>query len=132
MRDGSYKPRVLVVEDEAPLVSLLVHTFTEEGFSVASAGDGIDCMNKVATFQPDVIIMDIMMPKLDGIDATKLLRWNREYADTLIVALSARSDHETREEMRQAGADLYVTKPFVIFHLVEQVKELLEVRAGLN
>ena len=126
------KHRVLIVEDEAPLVSLLVRTFSEEGFEVASAGDGIDCMNKVATFLPDVIIMDIMMPKLDGIDATRLLRWNREYADTLIVALSARSDHEIREQMRKAGADLYMTKPFVISHLVERVKELLEVRAGLH
>jgi len=126
------KHRVLVVEDEAPLVSLLVRTFSEEGFEVATAGDGIDCMNKVATFLPDVIIMDIMMPKLDGIDATRLLRWNREYADTLIVALSARSDHEIREQMRKAGADLYMTKPFVISHLVERVKELLEVRAGLH
>ncbi len=126
------KHRVLIVEDEAPLVSLLVRTFSEEGFEVATAGDGIDCMNKVATFLPDVIIMDIMMPKLDGIDATRLLRWNREYADTLIVALSARSDHEIREQMRKAGADLYMTKPFVISHLVERVKELLEVRAGLH
>jgi len=126
------KHRVLIVEDEAPLVSLLVRTFSEEGFEVATAGDGIDCMNKVATFLPDVIIMDIMMPKLDGIDATRLLRWNREYADTLIVALSARSDHEIREQMRKAGADLYMTKPFVISHLVGRVKELLEVRAGLH
>lgn len=132
MRNGMEKHRVLIVEDEAPLVSLLVRTFSEEGFEVATAGDGIDCMNKVATFLPDVIIMDIMMPKLDGIDATRLLRWNREYADTLIVALSARSDHEIREQMRKAGADLYMTKPFVISHLVERVKELLEVRAGLH
>ncbi len=126
------KIRVLVVEDERPLVSLLVRTFRDEGFVVASAGDGIDCMNKVATFLPDVIIMDVMMPKLDGIDATRLIRWNRDYADTLIIALSARADHSVREDMRKAGADLYVTKPFVISHLVEQVRELLEVRTGLH
>ena len=122
--------RVLIVEDEIPMASLLEHSFVNEGFTTARAGDGMDCMNKLATFKPDAVVMDIMMPKLDGIEATRLSRWNRDFRDLVIVALSARSDQETRNEMRKAGADMFVCKPFVITQLVDQVKELLAARAG--
>ncbi len=123
--------RVLIVEDEGPLAMLLERTFANEGFQTARACDGIDGMNKLAVFRPDAVVMDIMMPKLDGIEATRLIRWNRDYRDIVIVALSARSDKETRSDMRKAGADLFVCKPFVISQLVGQVKELLLARAGM-
>ena len=118
-------PRVLIVEDEAPLSALLSQTFENEGFEVAVAQEGIDCMNKVANFSPDVIIMDIMMPKLDGVDTTRLIRRNRGYQDTIIVALSAKSDPTTRNKMREAGANLFMRKPFVMSKLVDRVKQML-------
>jgi DNA-binding response OmpR family regulator len=123
------RPRILVVDDERPLVTLLSQTFRQEGYEVALAGDGIDCMNKVASFQPDVIVMDIMMPKLDGIDTTRLIRRNRSYQHTIIIALSARSDPDTVEEMREAGANLFMRKPFVIAKLMERVRQLLAARS---
>lgn len=122
------RPRILIVDDEMPLVTLLSQTFRQEGYEVALAGDGIDCMNKVASFRPDVIVMDIMMPKLDGIDTTRLIRRNRAYQSTVIVALSARTDPDTIEGMRDAGANLFMRKPFVIAKLMERVRQLVAAR----
>jgi DNA-binding response OmpR family regulator len=121
--------RVLIVDDERPLTSLLGYAFQNEGYEVTTARDGIDCMNKVASFRPDVIIIDIMMPKLDGIDAVRLIRRNRSYSGTIIVALSAKTDPVTREKMREAGADLYMRKPFVVAKLVERVQQLVSTRS---
>lgn len=123
-------PKVLIVEDEGALANLLVQALDNEGCDVALARDGIDCMNKVTGFRPDVIIMDIMIPKLDGIDTTRLLRRNRNYDDTVIVALSARTDPETKKEMMAAGADLFFDKPFVMSRLVDEVREVFATRAG--
>ena len=125
-------PRILIVDDEGPLNTLLCHTFENERFEVATARDGIDCMNKVASFRPDVIIMDIMMPKLDGVDATRLIRRNRSYADTIIVGLSAKFDVATRKQMQDAGANFFLRKPFAIAKLVERVKQLLQSRSRLQ
>ena len=124
--------RILIVDDEKPLSMLLTQAFEQDGHGVASAQDGIDCMNKMAAFRPDVVIMDIMMPKLDGIDTTRLIRRNRSYADTIIVALSARSDETTRQKMKDAGANLFMRKPFSVGKLVGRVEKMLEARAGLR
>ena len=120
-------PRVLIVDDEKPISLLLAQTFEQEGYEVANAYDGIDCMNKMAAFRPDVVIMDIMMPKLDGVDTTRLIRRNRSYADVIVVALSARSDEETRVRMKEAGANLFMRKPFVIAKLLARVSHMLEI-----
>ncbi len=122
--------RILIVDDEKPIATLLAQTFEQEGHMVASSHDGIDCMNKMATFRPNVVIMDIMMPKLDGVDTTKLIRRNQSYADTIIVALSAKSDEQTRKNMKDAGADLFMRKPFAIAKLVARITHMLETRSN--
>ena len=122
-------PRVLIVDDEKPISLLLAQTFEQEGYEVTNAFDGIECMNRMATFRPDVVIMDIMMPKLDGVDTTRLIRRNRSYADTIVVALSAKSDEETRYRMKEAGANLFMRKPFVIAKLLARVSRMLEIRS---
>lgn len=122
--------RILIVDDEKPIATLLAQTFEQEGHLVASSHDGIDCMNKMATFRPDVVIMDIMMPKLDGVDTTKLIRRNQGYADTIIVALSAKSDEQTRKNMKEAGANLFMRKPFAIAKLVARISHMLETRSS--
>ncbi len=121
--------RVLIVDDEAPLVNLLAQALSDHRFQVASARDGVDCMNKVATFKPDVVVMDVMMPRLDGVDATRLIRRNRSWSDVIIIALSARSDPASRDQIIQAGADLFVSKPFSIQRLIGQIQRLLVARA---
>lgn len=121
-------PRVLIVDDEAPLVRLLTQAFRQEGFRVSTAGNGIECMNKVAGFRPDVILMDIMMPRLDGIDATRLIRRQSGLDGTFVVALSARTDESTKKKMMEAGADLYLEKPFVVSRLLERIRAHLGAR----
>jgi len=121
-------PRVLIVDDETPLVNLLCQALTNERFQVATARDGVDCMNKVAAFRPDIVVMDIMMPKLDGIDTTRLIRRNKAYADVIVIALSARADAATRETILQAGANHFMRKPFTITKLVEHIQRLLLAR----
>ncbi len=124
--------RILIVDDESPISTLLTQTFEQEGHQVTSASNGIECMNKMASFRPDVVVMDIMMPKLDGVDTTRLIRRNKNYEDTVIVALSAKADEETRKRMREAGANLFMRKPFVIAKLVARVTQILETRSGMK
>ena len=126
----SRSARILIVDDEMPISTLLKQTFEQEGNQVVNAHDGIECMNKMASFRPDVVIMDIMMPKLDGVDTTRLIRRNRSYDETIIVALSAKADEQTRARMKEAGANLFMRKPFVIAKLVARVAQMLEARAG--
>ena len=125
----SYLARILIVDDERPITTLLTQTFEQDGHQVATANNGIDCMNKMASFRPDVVIMDIMMPKLDGVDTTRLIRRNKNYSDIVIVTLSAKGDEETRKRMREAGANLFMRKPFVIAKLVARVNQILESRS---
>ncbi len=122
--------RILIVDDEKPIATLLAQTFEQEGHKVANAYDGIDAMNKMSSFRPDVVVMDIMMPKLDGVDTTRLIRRNSAYGNTIIVALSAKADEETRNRMKEAGANLFMRKPFVIAKLVARVGQMLEARSG--
>ena len=125
-------PRVLIVEDEHPLQALLCRVFNDEQFHVATAMDGIECVNKVAGFRPDAVIMDIMLPRLDGVETTRLIRRNRDWSGLVIVALSARADEATRTAALQAGADMFVRKPFVISRLIARVQRLLAARSRPN
>ena len=89
--------RILIVDDEKPVVDLLSLAFEQEGHVVARAADGIDCMNRMAGFRPDVVIMDIMMPRLDGLEATRLIRQGGVRLDDSKVA------PDTREIDAKAG-----------------------------
>ncbi len=123
-------PRILIVEDERPLADLLAQAFRDEGWEVGTAGDGLACMNQLVALDPDVVIMDVMMPRLDGIDTTRLLRRNPRHARTVVVVLTARVDRATREAALSAGADLVLTKPFDIGQLLESVENLRRERSG--
>ena len=113
--------RVLIVEDESTLAGLMGRAFDNEGYQVSTAANGIECMNKLAGFRPDVIVMDIMMPRLDGIDTTRLIRRHGDFRSTLIVALSAKHDEKTRAAMLKSGADVFMDKPFAVGELIRTV-----------
>jgi len=118
--------RVLIVDDEPNLQKILKHSFEAVGYEVATAVDGISCLNTVSHFKPDIIVMDIMMPHVSGIEAVRMIRNNPDFSETLIVALSARTDKEATDGMRSAGADLYLNKPFTVAKLIDRVSLLLE------
>jgi len=121
-------PRVLVVEDEETLARVLCFSLENEGYVVARAEDGVECMNKVSTFRPNAILMDIMMPNLDGLETIRLLRSSEQHVNLLIVAVTAKASLSDREEALAAGADLFVKKPFQISSLLDQLESLLGAR----
>jgi CheY-like chemotaxis protein len=118
-------PTILVVDDEQPLARILSFAFQNEGCVVDVASDGIDCMNRIGRSQPDVVLMDIMMPRLDGLETIRLLRQNRAHRDLVIVAMSARGGAELEGLSLAAGADLFIPKPFEIGHTIQTIMGLM-------
>lgn len=120
-------PRILIVDDEQALARILSFAFSNEAYRVEVASDGIDCMNKVSTFQPDAVLMDIMMPKLDGLETIRLLRQNRLHRGLLIVAMSAKASPTDEQAALDAGADFFVKKPFQVARVLDTVVQRLAV-----
>ena len=118
-------PSVLVVDDEQPLARILSFAFQNEGCVVDVATDGIDCMNRIGRSRPDVVLMDIMMPRLDGLETIRLLRQNRAHRDLAIVAMSARGGAELEALALAAGADMFIAKPFEIGETIDSIMGLV-------
>ncbi len=113
---------VLVVEDEENILEAVRYNLTKEGYDVIAAGDGEVGLDLARTANPDLVILDIMLPKLDGFQVCQLLR--RE-TDTPIIMLTARGEETDRVVGLELGADDYVTKPFSMRELLARVKALL-------
>jgi two-component system KDP operon response regulator KdpE len=112
-------PRVLVVEDDPEMQRALALNLTARGFAVTTASDGTAALNEAATVSPDVIVLDLGLPDLDGMD---IIRAIRGYTSTPIVVLSGRSDSHDKVDALDAGADDYVTKPFDVNELVARLR----------
>ncbi len=116
--------RVLVVDDDDVIRQLITVNLELEGFEVATAVDGQDCLDKVKHVAPDVITLDIMMPRLDGWEAAGRLRADPETAGIKVVLLSARAQEADLERGSRIGVDAYLTKPFDPDELIEVVRRL--------
>ncbi len=116
-------PLVLVVDDEATVRQALERALRLEGFAVATAADGHEALTAVAQKPPAVIVLDVMMPGLDGVSVVKRLR--SDGVDTPVCMLSARDEVEDRVAGLQAGADDYLVKPFAIAELTARLEALL-------
>ena len=114
---------VLVVDDDVKLLKMLQRTLTYEGLQVVTALNGEEALTQVDTSKPDVIILDWMMPKMDGLTVVQQLR--SEKNRTLILMLTARDALESRVEGLENGADDYLVKPFAPVELVARVHALL-------
>jgi DNA-binding response OmpR family regulator len=114
--------KVLVVEDESALVETLRYNLIKEGYEVVTATDGIAALEAARSEQPDLILLDIMLPKLDGLEVCRILR--REMSVPIIM-LTARTDEVDRVVGLEMGADDYVTKPFSMRELLARVKASL-------
>jgi CheY-like chemotaxis protein len=116
--------RVLVVDDDEVIRQLIAVNLTLEGFEVVTAVDGEDCLEKVIGANPDVITLDVMMPRLDGwVTATKLRR-NPETAGIKVVLITARAQQDDRSRGHQIGVDAYLTKPFDPAEMIRVIREL--------
>ena len=120
-------PRVLVVDDEAMLADLLAQALRHEGWETDTAKDGLDALAKAASFHPDVVILDVQMPRMDGLETLERLR--ARDPELPVLFLTARDAVADRVQGLRAGADDYVTKPFDLDEVAARVEALLR-RAG--
>jgi CheY-like chemotaxis protein len=116
--------RVLVVDDDEVIRQLIAVNLELEGFEVFTAVDGQDCLDKVSDVQPDVITLDVMMPRLDGWVTTTQLRRNPETSGIKVVLITARAQDEDRDRGEQVGADAYLTKPFDPAEMIRVIRDL--------
>jgi CheY-like chemotaxis protein len=122
--------RVLVVDDDEVIRQLIAVNLTLEGFDVVTAVDGQDCLEKVTGADPDVITLDVMMPRLDGWVTATQLRRNPETAGIKVVLITARAQQDDRSRGHQIGVDAYLTKPFDPAEMIRVIRELADARAS--
>jgi len=116
--------RVLVVDDDEVIRQLIAVNLQLEGFDVATAVDGQDCLDKVQEINPDVITLDVMMPRLDGWETAVQLRKTPETAHIKVVLITARAQEDDINRGANVGADAYLTKPFDPGEMIRVVREL--------
>ncbi|KAA5804959.1 phosphate regulon transcriptional regulatory protein PhoB [Alkalicaulis satelles] len=126
------QPHVLIVEDEDALSELLQYNLKKEGFRVSVAADGEEALMLVEERQPDVVLLDWMLPKISGIEVCRRLRGRQESRNLPIIMLTARGEEADRIRGLDTGADDYIVKPFLMKELFARVRAVLRrIRPGL-
>ena len=121
--------RVLVVDDESDVTELLHYRLEQEGYRVATLNNPLACIAKVREFEPDLMLLDIMMPGLSGIQLCRIVRADPSMKDIPIIFLSARGEVEDRIKGLEAGAEDYLSKPFNTNELLLKISKMLS-RSG--
>ena len=121
--------RILVVDDESDVTELLEYKLEQEGYRVATLNDPLACIAKVREFEPDLMLLDIMMPELSGIQLCRIIRADPSMKDIPIIFLSARGEVEDRIKGLEAGAEDYISKPFNTNELLLRTSKMLR-RSG--
>jgi len=119
------KKKILIIEDEKDIIVALRLRLEANGYEVIAAGDGAEGLNKARTEKPSLIILDIMLPKLDGYKIARMLKFDQNFGDIPIIMLTAKVQQSDIQRGKEAGADAYITKPFKAEELLEQIKQLL-------
>ena len=117
--------KILIVDDEPNIVLSLEFLMKKEGFEVAVANDGDEALAKVASFNPDLVLLDVMMPRKSGFEVCEALRADPARAGLKIVMLTAKGRDTEVAKGLAIGADAYMTKPFSTKELVEKVRSML-------
>lgn len=117
--------RILLVDDENDILEFLSYNLEKEGFQVATASNGKEAIEKLSDFNPHLIVLDVMMPGMDGIETCEQIRSNPDYNNILITFLTARSEDYSQVAGLEAGADDYINKPIKPKVLISRVKALL-------
>ena len=120
------KPTILIADDEIFMIRLLELTFKKGGYEIVSCRDGREALATAATARPQLIVLDVMMPDLDGLGALRQLKENLTTKDIPVVVLSAKGHALTKVEAELAGAALFLTKPFSPNQLLGEVRKILE------
>ena len=120
------KSKILLVDDEKDILAFLSYNLKKEGFEIDTANNGKTALNKLSKFIPDLIILDVMMPEMDGIEVCEKIREEEKFDDILIIFLTARSEDYSELAGFSAGADDYITKPIKPKLLVSRVNAILK------
>lgn len=117
--------KILLVDDDPDIIELLEYNLEKEGYETASANDGVHAVEMAKTFKPDLILLDVMMPRQDGIETARQLRQLPDFKDTYILFLTARSEEYTEVAAFDVGADDYIVKPIKPRALTSRIKAVL-------
>jgi two-component system phosphate regulon response regulator PhoB len=117
--------KVFLVEDDQSIITLVEYNLKKEGFKVSVSSDGEDALKEIKNQEPDLILLDWMLPNLSGIDICKSLRKDKKFQDLPIIMLTAKGQEEDKVSALNAGADDYITKPFGHSELVARINALL-------
>ena len=120
--------RILVVDDEPLIVTMLTKHFEEEGFTVLIARDGYEALTKARTEAPDLILLDLILPKLNGYEVCTLLKQDTRYQHIPVVMLTAKVQEKDEQLGRACGAQAYLKKPVHIQTLLEQIRATLPMK----
>jgi two-component system alkaline phosphatase synthesis response regulator PhoP len=119
------KPKILIVDDEPDILELIEYNLKKEGYAVFTASNGKEAVQEARKCLPDLIILDIMMPKMDGIETCRVLRAMPEFKNTFMVFLTARSEEYSEIAGFNVGADDYIAKPIKPRALVSRINAIL-------
>ncbi len=119
------KPRLLVVEDDPALAKVLQMRLQIEGFEVEVAGDGAEAMTMIGKQRPDLVVCDLMMPVMDGLEVTRAIKGNPKLKAIPILILTALKSAREMGELQKLGADVFATKPYNGKELTAQIRQLL-------
>jgi signal transduction histidine kinase len=131
MSKAGVSRKILIVDDQPFNLDLLEQELSEQGYTIERAGDGEECLRKVETFVPDVILLDIMMPKLDGIQVVKRLKEDeryKKYRTIPIILLTAKGSPGDKVKGLDAGAEDYIPKPFERIELLARVRSMVRIK----
>ena len=119
------RQKILIVDDELDALTALKRALEADNYNVVEAADGLSAIEKVKTEKPDVVLLDLMMPEMDGIEACKHLKSDPKYKHIPIIMLTAKGEIDNKIEGIEMGADDYVTKPFNLHELKARIKMVL-------
>ncbi|NWG04037.1 MAG: response regulator [Syntrophaceae bacterium] len=119
--------KILIVDDEVDLVETVRFPLEIEGYDTLVSYNGEDALNQARKEKPDLIILDLMLPKLDGYKVCRLLKFDERYKHIPILMLTAKTQEKDKILGKETGADEYITKPFEMDYLLGKVKEYLKI-----
>lgn len=123
---GGLQKKILIVDDNQDSRDLVVKVLKNRGYQMVEAVDGEDALEKATAENPDIILMDISIPKLDGYEVTRRLKSQEKFKNIPIIALTAHAMKGDKEKAMQAGCDGYITKPISVHELPDQIKSYLK------
>jgi two-component system alkaline phosphatase synthesis response regulator PhoP len=126
------KIRILVVDDEEDILEFLGYNLKKEGYLVETANDGVEGLRKVQDFEPHLILLDVMMPNMDGVEFCEKLRANKKFNDTLVAFLTARNETFMQITALETGGDDFISKPIKPKVLLARIKAILRRHTDLK